>query len=261
VPAVTHSFGALLPEKRVASVARDLAPLWEAHGLPPAPYAGSYDDLYLDIYPSSMQPQDRPHIPVTQHLRPAERPGATNADPEWHSDHGRPLIYVTFGTIFNHSTALRDVVEGARELDVQLLVTIGPDGDPNSLGPQPSNVHVRTYVPQQQVLGRCTAVVSHGGSGTFLAAAAASLPQLVVPQGADQYLNADACTRSGVGITLPEPASAVEVGQALSRLLEDPSFATAAEAVARDIEEMPSAADVAQHLIDRYRDTAAPSGS
>ena len=26
--------------------------------------AGSYDNLYLDIYPSSMQPADRPHIPA-----------------------------------------------------------------------------------------------------------------------------------------------------------------------------------------------------
>lgn len=49
VPYVTHAFGALLPAGRLAETADVLAPLWQAHGLEPRPYVGSYDHPYLDI--------------------------------------------------------------------------------------------------------------------------------------------------------------------------------------------------------------------
>ena len=45
-------------------------------------------------------------------------------------------------------------------------------------------------------------MISHGGAGTMLAALAHGLPLLTVPQGADQYLNADRCARRRVGRTL-----------------------------------------------------------
>jgi UDP:flavonoid glycosyltransferase YjiC (YdhE family) len=44
--------------------------------------------------------------------------------------------------------------------------------------------------------------VHHGGTGTVLGAAAAGVPQLILPQGADQFLNADLVTRAGIGRAL-----------------------------------------------------------
>ena len=253
LPCVTHAFGALLPERRVANIGLDVAPLWEAHGLEPRPYGGSYDHLYLDIYPPSLQPQERPHVPRTLHLRPSPvESTATEHLPEWLTDSALPLVYVTFGTVFNDLTPLRSVVEGARALDVRLVVTVGPEGDPVALGPQPASVHVTRYIPQDLLLPHCAAVVSHAGSGTFLAAAAAGIPQLCVPQGADQYLNADACERSGIGISMRAPAAAEDVQRALEQLLSDASFATAARAVSQDIAAMPSPRDVADLLYERY---------
>lgn len=245
VPYLTHAFGALLPEPRVARAGEAVASLWEERGLEPAPYGGSYDHLYLDIYPPRMQPQERAHVRATRHIRPARVsppvPAGTN---------GRPLVYVTFGTVFNAKEPLATVVAGVRELDVDVLVTVGPKGDVAALGRQPSNVRVETFVPQDEVLPRAAAVVSHAGSGTFLGAAAAGVPQVCVPQGADQYLNADACSRSGIGVVLAGTPATEAVRDAVLRVLTEPAYADAARAVSQDIAEMPSPEEVAAALAE-----------
>ena len=122
-----------------------------------------------------------------------------------------PLVYVTFGTLLSNDEALSTVVQALRDLPVRVIVTVGPAGDPASLGPQPSNVHLARYIPQEQLLPHCGAVVSHAGSGTFLATIAAGLPQLCLPQAADQFLNAAACERAAVGLMLSGLDGAIDV--------------------------------------------------
>jgi UDP:flavonoid glycosyltransferase YjiC (YdhE family) len=251
VPYLTHAFGALLPEPRVARAGAAVAPLWEERGLTPAAYGGSYDHLYLDIYPPLMQPQDRPHVSATRHIRPA----AVSSGDHVATD-GRPLVYVTFGTVFNATEPLATVVAGVRELDVDVLVTVGPQGDVAALGSQPRNVRVESFVPQDEVLPRAAAVVSHAGSGTFLGAAAAGVPQVCIPQGADQYLNAEACARSGIGLVLPGSPTADEVRDAVERVSSEPAYAEAAQAVRREIAAMPTPGNVAAELAQTWGRTS-----
>ena len=85
----------------------------------------------------------------------------------------------------------------------------GPSGD------QPANVQVAEFIPQEELLPRCAAVVSHAGSGTFLAALSAALPQLLLPQAADQWLNAEAGASGGVALRLmPDELSVTSVRDA-----------------------------------------------
>ena len=70
-------------------------------------------------------------------------------------------------------------------------MAVGPQVEPASLGEQPAHVQVEPWVDQAEVLDRCTAVVSHAGSGTFLGALARGLPQLCLPLAADQFRNAE----------------------------------------------------------------------
>ena len=95
------------------------------------------------------------------------------------------------------SRLLREVVAGVAALPVRVLVAVGPRMDPASLGEQPAHVQVEAWVDQAEVLARCTAVVSHGGSGTFLGALARGVPQLCLPQAADQFRNAEGGIRAG----------------------------------------------------------------
>jgi MGT family glycosyltransferase len=162
---------------------------------------------------------------------------------------GRPLVYLTFGTVFDEYDLFAAAVAGIGELGVGLVVTVGRDGDPAALGPQPDHVVVERYIPQTQLLPECDVVASHAGSGTILAALAMGIPQLCLPQRADQFLNAAAVAGAGAGLAIPPAAvNATAVAQATRRLLEDSSFRRAARAVADEITLMPSPDDVTMVL-------------
>jgi UDP:flavonoid glycosyltransferase YjiC (YdhE family) len=117
------------------------------------------------------------------------------------------------------------------------------------LGEQPAHVRVERYVPQGAVLRHCHVVVSHGGSGTALGALALGVPQLCLPQGADQFLNAANIASSGAGLALlPHEATGDAVAGAVGRLLGEPSFRDAAAAVGESIALMPAVEEVAAVL-------------
>lgn len=250
VPSVTKAFGALLPERRVAAAGDEVAALWRSRGLEPRPYGGAYDHLYLDIYPPVLQPPEAAHVPHRQLLRPVTYDGgpegqATAAPlPDGPAD--APLVYVTMGTVFNSPEVLDEVVGALAGLDARVLATVGPAADPALLSPRGSRVRVERYVPQTLVLPHCDAVVSHAGSGTVVATLGHGVPQLCLPQAADQFLNAAAVASVGAGISLmPDEATTETVRDAVSHLLRESSFEEAAGRVGDSIASMPSPDEVA----------------
>ena len=252
VPSVTHGFGHLTPKSRVQAAGEFVAPLWHSAGLQPRAFGGAYEYLYLDIYPPSLGSGDMDHVPHRQALRPVSFDDLGAPGPEAllvRDPDSRPAIYLTFGTIARDPAPLRTALEAIASLDVRVLVTVGPAGDPDALGPQPAHVRVERYVPQSRAFVACDVVVSHAGSGTFLGAVSRGIPQLCLPQAADQFLNADACRRSGVGLVLePATASAPGIADAVSRLLADNSIRARAGAVAAEIQRMPGPDEVAAVL-------------
>jgi UDP:flavonoid glycosyltransferase YjiC (YdhE family) len=246
VPSVTHSFGGPVPAAFVADAGERLAWLWTECGLEIPPYAGCYDAAFLDICPREVQSVPIDHIPVVQQLRPMPYTGPESAElPPYLTDDPRPLVYLTLGTVNVHAPVLGAAVKAIAELPVRLLVTVGPTGDPNALGPQPQHVTVERFVPQTQVLPRCAVVVSHAGSGTFLGALSLGLPQLCLPQAADQFRNAQGAIRAGVALVLhPDEATGQAIADAVQRLLVEDSFRTASARMAQTIAAMPSPADV-----------------
>jgi UDP:flavonoid glycosyltransferase YjiC (YdhE family) len=246
---VTHSFGTTVPTQRLAKAGELSAHLWEQSGLEQPPYAALFSDVYVDIRPPSL-----PGHPPAGTLVLAERPTVTDAvggelPGSVRAAPGDPLVYVTLGTVFSSESVLRVVVDALAQLPLRVLVTVGPAGDPAALGDVPANIHVERYVPQGQLLPFCAMVISHAGSGTFLGALAHGLPQLCLPQAADQFLNADAGAEMGAALMLePDLLSADAVRSAVEQLLHSTSYKEAAERIAAEMAAMPSADDVAGEL-------------
>jgi hypothetical protein len=256
VPSVTHSFGGLTPADAVAAVSREVAPLWTASGLQPRPYGGSYDSFYLDIYPESLRYGRWDHVPFVQCLRPEgfALPGSEPL-PSWlGEDATPPVVYVTFGTVFNRDIArLTTVISALHGLPIQVIVTVGPAGDPAAVGEQPPNVHVARYLRQSDLLPACTAVISHAGSGTLLATLAAGLPQLCLPQAADQFRNAAACAQAGAGLLVqPQDITTDTIRNAATRLLTETSLRERARQLASEIAGMPQSSAVAGIIRTRF---------
>ena len=251
VPSVTHAFGGGIPPSMLEDAGARLAGLWAEHGQALPPYAGSFTTLYLDICPPSVQSVPLDHVPARQPLRPvADTGGATGPLPHYLERDERPLVYVTLGTVQNRLPLLAPAVSALARLPVRVLVTVGPDGDPDALGPQPDHVHVERWVDQPRVLQHCDVVVSHAGSGTFLGALAEGLPQLCLPQAADQFRNSEGAARAGVAVVLhPEESSPDAIASAVGALLTDEALHRRARGVADEIAAMPSPDDVVDRLL------------
>jgi UDP:flavonoid glycosyltransferase YjiC (YdhE family) len=165
----------------------------------------------------------------------------------------RETIHLTLGTVFHEATdVLLSAIASLRELPHNLVVTIGPGVDRALFGPQPAHVLLEPYLPHALLLPRCCLVVSHGGAGAMLGALTYGLPQLLLPQGGDQFANARACQHAGVALVLSaEQVSPASVGDAARRLLNETSFTLAAEAVQAEIAAMPNAEQLLPMLTAR----------
>jgi hypothetical protein len=155
---------------------------------------------------------------------------------------GPRTVYFTLGTVFNLESGdlFARVLAGLRELDVDVVATVGRQIDPTELGRQPARVRVERYLPHSDVLPRCDVVVSHGGSGTVLGALAHGLPSVLLPMGADQPWNAARCEELGVAVVLDAMhATPAGVHEAVSTVLDDPSYRAAAERVRDEIRALP----------------------
>ena len=158
-------------------------------------------------------------------------------------------VHVTLGTVYHDVATLSLAIDALRVLPVNLVVTTGPGTDREVFGPQPDHVLIEPYLPHAQLLPRCSVVVGHGGAGILFGALSHGLPQLVLPQGADQHMNAAALNDSGAGLMLEgDQVTAAAIAGAVSRLLKDPSFATAAARVRDEIAATPGPAEVADAL-------------
>ena len=215
--------------------------LLREHGLPPDASMLHRHLTVVPVPPTFRDPTD-PVPGRVVHVRPAG----------WSASRGGPpLVLVTLGTVFAQESGdlLARLLAGVRDLPVDVLVTVGPALDPAELGPQPPHVRVERHVPLAEVLPRCAAVVSHGGSGTVVAALAAGVPCVVLPLGADQPLNADRCVALGVGLALDAvSASPAKVREAVADVMADPSYRRAAEALRDEVAALPGPERVVEEL-------------
>ena len=254
LPTACYGFGQPFDPQVVAAMADRITPAWESAGLQPDPYGGIYRGRYLDPRPPSLRAgEEVPATGGTLAIRP-EIPGdPTAALPPWEATLGeRPAVYVSLGTapLFNQPEKFAPLLEGLAELNLDVIVTVGNLNDPAALGNSRANVHVEQWLPLAPLLARCVAVLCHAGTGTTLAALAAGLPLVLVPQGADQFDNARACERAGAARVLrPDQVTAAAVSDAVCAILDNESAERiGALQLAGEIAAMPSAAHAVEAL-------------
>jgi MGT family glycosyltransferase len=182
-------------------------------------------------------------------------PAPTTAGPplEWWDDPAAPLVPVSFGTVVpsdGHYPGLyREVIDALAEVRARVLVTVGRRADPAELGPLPPNVHVERWVAQASVMPHAAAMVAHGGAGTTLAALAAGVPLVLLPQSADQPINARRVAELGAGLALEGGRADVpKLAAALTRVLEEPGYRAAAGRIAAEVATLPPVAEAAADL-------------
>jgi UDP:flavonoid glycosyltransferase YjiC (YdhE family) len=242
LPYADQSVGILRPLAMARLAAAVLEPLGREMGVEVGPFGGLFRYLYLDVCPPSLQSPEISQVPVAHLAHNLTSADAGGPDlPGWVTSlPAQPTVYVSLGTIFNRNASIfAAILEGLRDQALNLIVTVGADNDPAALGPQPANVHVERFIPQGQLLPHCDAVINQGGTAV-LDILGCGLPLLVLPQGANQFHNAEACVNSGAGrALLPDQVTAATVRENMSMLLDDPSYRRRAQAIQAEFAAMP----------------------
>ncbi|MGW6022271.1 activator-dependent family glycosyltransferase [Streptomyces sp. NPDC055099] len=157
----------------------------------------------------------------------------TAALPDWLREPVRaPRVCLTLGVggrggqVFRESgVTLPELFEAVADLDIELVATLDA-GRYATAGPVPANVRMTEYVPLDLLLPTCSAVVHHGGGGTFAAAVAHAVPQLVVPMEFwGEKAIAGHVAERGAGLVVDsEEFTPRRLRDGIVRLLEEPSF-------------------------------------
>lgn len=238
VPVATHLVLASGLLVRPELVAPELDAVRVEHGLPPDPELERLTSgLVLSDFPPSFRSPVAPLTVRPLHYRSVSpvRRGRTTT---------RPTVYATLGTIFNKTSGdlFERLVAGLGGLDADVVVTVGRELDPVAFGPQPAHVRIERFVPQAEVLAVADLVVSHGGSGSLMAALAHGLPSVLLPLGADQPHNAVRAIELGVATTLDAAtATAGEIGDAARTVLADEAMGRRCRGVADELASLPPA--------------------
>jgi len=206
----------------------------------------------LDPVPPSMGQYGGATTMPTVPIRPVAFSESTAQLPGWlTAPRTRPRVYLTLGTVaFGAVEVLSRAVAEIAPLDVDLLVAVGPEGDPAALGAVPGRVHVERFVAQGDVLPVVDIVVHHGGTGTVLGTFAAGSPQLILPQGADQFHNARSLAAIGAGrALLNDDQLPGTIAQAVSEMLAGSSERQVATRLRDEIDALPIPAEIVPELV------------
>ena len=172
-------------------------------------------------------------------------------------DAGPPPLYAGFGSmpLGNAERLSRVLVEAAHATGQRLVVCRGwaelPDvaraEDCLFVGDEPHDL----------LFPLVAVVIHHGGAGTVATAARAGVPQIVLPQAADQFLWRRQVVGLGLGPKAPmmRTVSAQALTRAVARVLADPAYGRRAATVAAELQ---AAGDGVAATVTAATDLVAP---
>jgi UDP:flavonoid glycosyltransferase YjiC (YdhE family) len=215
-----------------------------------APSASALAEVLIDPHPAFLADVDAtPPFPAVA-MRPTPwSPSGTV--PAWLlQPRAAPRVYLTMGTVFGTVDVLRAAALEIAGCGCDVLVATGPGIEPDALGDLPAVVHVEKEVPQTHVLPYVDLVVHHGGTGTVIGSLSRGLPQIVMPQGADQFWNADHLAAEGACRVVPPGAPPGSIAAAVKEMTREHALERmAARRLAGVIAAMPGPDAVARRLV------------
>jgi zeaxanthin glucosyltransferase len=177
----------------------------------------------------------------------------------WDKLTDKPLIYASLGTLVN---GLYDVYKRILEAvepmkDVQVVLSIGKNINPENLGPIPSNTIVVRSAPQIELLKRAALCITHAGLNTTLECLAHGVPMVAIPIGYDQPGTAARIAHHGTGEFIEvEELTTDRLRGLIEKVLQDPSYREQADYFQKVISKtraLDMAADIIEQTFQRHQ--------
>jgi zeaxanthin glucosyltransferase len=171
----------------------------------------------------------------------------------WEQLTGKPLIYASLGTLVNGlEDVYKHILKAVEPLEeVQVVLSVGKNMDPENLGRIPSNTMVVRSAPQIELLKRAALCITHAGLNTALESLAHGVPMVAIPIGYDQPGVAARIAHQGAGefIELDE-LTAEGLRELIEKVLQDPSYHARADYFQKVISKT-RGLDVAANIIEQ----------
>ncbi|MFF3771403.1 activator-dependent family glycosyltransferase [Streptomyces sp. NPDC002232] len=168
----------------------------------------------------------------------------------------RPRVCVTLGSsAADTGVDMLKLLGGLAELDAEIVATV--DAETLAAADLPDNVRLVDFVPLNDLMPTCAAVVHHGGVGTKATAELHAVPQLILAFGWDTEVMGRGLEEIGAGICLPSAELLPEaVRTQVGRLLTEPSYAEGARRLQEELRAVPSPNEIVpviERLVAEHR--------
>lgn len=211
-----------------------------------------YNDFFNDRFASGPQICQEPPsfefprrtLPANFHfVGPLHKQGSRISTPfPWERLDGRPLVYASMGTLQNGMDWIfRTLAEGCAGLNLQLVLSLGGNLDPEAFDGLAGDPVVVCFAPQLEMLERSNMCITHAGLNTALEALAYGIPMVAIPITNDQPGVAARIRWTGAGQTISvKKLSAESLRRAVVDVMTTPSYRTNARRLQQEISEMNS---------------------
>lgn len=198
--------------------------------------------------------------------------------PEYlHKPPTRPRVAVSFGMSvrlwqFGGDTRVPPVMEAVDGLDIEVIATLNAN-QLASTPRVPDNVRIVEFLPLTQLLPSCSLLINHGAAGTWRAAEAAGVPQIIIDtqephrivfsgegenvtvsnadRHTDSWLGSKYLAEHGVGLSINHlEQSPAEIRESIQKVLTDASYMDNAQAKRREWLAKPGPADIIPDLVE-----------
>src|ERR1700757_5259638 len=176
----------------------------------------------------------------------------------WDKLTDKPLIYASLGTLVNGlNDVYKHILEAVEPLeDDQVILSVGKNINPESLGSIPSNTIVVRSAPQIEVLKRAALCITHAGLNTTLESLARGVPMVAIPIGYDQPGTAARIAHHGTGEFIEvDELTTDRLRVLIVKVLQDPSYRERADYFRKVISKtrgLDVAADIIEQAFENY---------
>ncbi|PZE86869.1 MULTISPECIES: glycosyltransferase [unclassified Curtobacterium] len=221
IPHALVAFGPALPPEFTTPLFSVVASRYADRGLALVPPAAMFDPA-----PSLLQPDGWVPPEFVIPFQPAPHQREDSAAANLFASAGERIpVLLTLGTVFGNDTLLGALVSNLESEQTDVVATVMEKAEQHH---NTDHVRYEAFRPLAELLPGASVVVSAGGAGTVLAALSQGIPLVVIPQGADQFINAERAAAAGAAKVISDPADTLD---AVLEVTADAQYAAAAAAI------------------------------
>lgn len=149
----------------------------------------------------------------------------------------KKIIYISYGTVINDDRAFfTSCINAFGNTPYQVIISLGDRFDPSDFPNPPTNIVIKKYVNQLEILEKTSVFVTHAGMNSCMEGLFYGVRMLLIPDTEEQRFNALRIRKMGVGIFMKKRHTNEQLlRKHVEKLLSDPSYKRNAEVVQKTI--------------------------